>query len=592
MKNSVSDHSFYIESDEEEDAEKELDKGEDKNDGNVSDSSDSLVDNQQQNKPSSYNTSWPQSYRQSIDLYSSVPSPSIGFLGTPTLSRLGSSFLSSSLTRRHTPETLPSVTKPLLDEQQQQQRHSSHSLLPPIPSRRHSIRKDEKPSLVLHEGPTSRQCSYGQSVLNGINVLCGVGILSTPYAAKEGGWVGLSILFIFALLSFYTGILLRSCLDSEPGLETYPDIGQAAFGNLGRIFISACCIEYIILEGDNLSSLFPNAHLSLGAVELNSHTLFALMATIAVLPTVWLRDLSILSYISAGGVIASVLVVLCLFWVGLVDGVGFQSKGSTLNLATLPVAIGLYGYCYSGHAVFPNIYTSMARPGQFPAVLLTWVKYNVASCCYAFTYHQIVRGFGICTLLYAGVAVMGYKMFGESTLSQFTLNMPQDLVATKIAVWTTFISSSAAEAHPSCSIPQGHITILCHSRDKERCVSLTRTTYALTMSPVAMCLEELIPSNHGKSYIYAILIRTALVVSTLLVGLSIPFFGLVMSLIGSLLTMLVTLILPCACFLSIWRGKVTRFQGAVCVMIIVVGVISSAFGTYSALSKIIESLNQ
>jgi vesicular inhibitory amino acid transporter len=72
----------------------------------------------------------------------------------------------------------------------------------------------------------------------GINVLCGVGILSTPYAAKEGGWVGLSILFIFAVLSFYTGILLRYCLDSEPGLETYPDIGQAAFGNFGRVAIS------------------------------------------------------------------------------------------------------------------------------------------------------------------------------------------------------------------------------------------------------------------------------------------------------------------------------------------------------------------
>ena len=32
---------------------------------------------------------------------------------------------------------------------------------------------------------------------------------------------------------------------------------------------------------------------------------------------------------------------------------------------------------------------------------------------------------------------MGYKMFGESTMSQFTLNLPQDLVASKIAVWTT-----------------------------------------------------------------------------------------------------------------------------------------------------------
>ena len=47
------------------------------------------------------------------------------------------------------------------------------------------------------------------------------------------------------------------------------------------------------------------------------------------------------------------------------------------------------------------------------------------------------HSFGICTLLYAGAAVLGYTMFGEAILSQFTLNMPKELVATKIAVWTT-----------------------------------------------------------------------------------------------------------------------------------------------------------
>lgn len=114
-----------------------------------------------------YSLLFNQFFRQSIDLYSSVQSPSIGFLGTPTLSRLSSSFLSSSLTRRHTPETLPTVTKPLLDEQHQQQRRSSHALLPPLPTRKHSMRKDEKP-LVAHEFPLSRQCSFGQAVLNGM----------------------------------------------------------------------------------------------------------------------------------------------------------------------------------------------------------------------------------------------------------------------------------------------------------------------------------------------------------------------------------------------------------------------------------------
>lgn len=540
MNNSVSDNSFIIESDED-DALRDLNRGE--GDGNDSDSSNYSNENPPQRKPSSYNPSWPQSYRQSIDLYSSVPSPNIGFLGPSSLTRLSSSFLSTSLTRRHTPETLPSVAKPLIQPtEEEQQRRSSHALLPPL-SRRSSLLKKE--SKVSHEVPY-QHCTFGQALLNGINVLCGVGILSTPYAAKEGGWIGLSILFIFGIISFYTGLLLRSCLDSEPGLETYPDIGQAAFGTTGRIAISivlyvelyGCCIEYIILEGDNLASLFPNAYLNLGGIELSPQTVFAVIATLAVLPTVWLRDLSILSYISAGGVIASVLVIICLFWVG-VEDVGFERTGTPINLATLPVAIGLYGYCYSGHAVFPNIYTSMANRNQFPAVLF--------GC------------FGICTFLYAGGAILGYKMFGEATLSQFTLNLPQDLVATKIAVWTTVVNPF--------------------------------TKYALTISPVAMSLEELIPSNHAKSYLFSIFIRTGLVISTLIIGLSVPFFGLMMSLIGSLLTMLVTLILPCVCYLRILRGKVTRLQATLCITIIAVGVACSSVGTYSALAEIVKSLS-
>ena len=51
------------------------------------------------------------------------------------------------------------------------------------------------------------------------------------------------------------------------------------------------------------------------------------------------------------------------------------------------------------------------------------------------------------------------------------------------------------------------------------------STYALTLTPIALSLEELIPSNHPQFLMLSILIRTALVVSTLLVGLGIPFFG-------------------------------------------------------------------
>ncbi|KAL9319096.1 hypothetical protein ACSQ67_015613 [Phaseolus vulgaris] len=417
MKNSGMESGMFIDSDE--DMEKDLHK--DENDGNDSDYSNYSNENNSMRKPSSYSMAWPQSYRQSIDLYGSVPSPNIGFLGTTSLSRLGSSFISSSLTRRQTLEILQQEKKPLLQPTEEEKVH--HTLLPSQVSRKSSIRKD--PSKVSHEVHIPGQCTFGQAVLNGINALCGIGILSTAYAVKEGGWVSLSILLLYALFSFYTGLLLRYCLDSAPGLETYPDIGQAAFGTTGRIIISACCIEYIIVESDNLSTLFPNAHISLGGIEVNAHILFAILTAVALLPTVWLRDLRILSYVSACGVIATFLVVICLIWVCFVDKAAIDyTKGttttSTFNLATFPVAIGLYGYCYAGHAVFPNLYTAMGNRNQFPGVLLV---------CFV-----------ICTTMYCAVAVMGYSAFGEATLSQFTLNLPQHLVAAKIAVWTTVVN--------------------------------------------------------------------------------------------------------------------------------------------------------
>lgn len=76
----------------------------------------------------------------------------------------------------------------------------------------------------------------------GTNMLCGIGILTVPYAVREGGWLSLMILLMFATMCCYTGLLLIRCLESHPGLKTYPDIGQAAFGIAGRLGIAVSTI--------------------------------------------------------------------------------------------------------------------------------------------------------------------------------------------------------------------------------------------------------------------------------------------------------------------------------------------------------------
>lgn len=488
-----------------------------------------------------------------MDMYSSLQSPRISLFSPSLHRRFSSSFLGSSYQRlpsdRSTTGTQP-LGIPFLQDKDRQDEHGLPYSDLAWRLENQSVKTESVYELSEYHGIKPQGSSLLQGLFNGMNVLAGVGILTTPFALKEAGWIGMLYLILLSIICFFTGILLRRCLESGPGLATYPDIGQAAFGYTGRIIISiilytelyACCVEFLILEGDNLSSLFPGAHLSIAGLHLEGKSMFSLLTAIFVLPTVWLRDLSYLAYVSAGGVVASFVVGISVFWVGAVDGVGFHETGPLFKLSSLPVSIGLYGFCYSGHAVFPNIYSSLRNRNAYNKVLGI--------------------SFILCTLLYSGMAVMGFTMFGEDTASQITLNLPKQFLASNIAVWTTVVNPF--------------------------------TKFALSMTPVALSLEELLPHNPDsmKHRSSSILIRTALVISTIGVALLVPFFGFVMAFIGSFLSMNVSLILPCACYLAIFGKKLPAYQVILCAMVILVGFICLVLGSYSSLSSIVASYSR
>ncbi|KAK6146903.1 hypothetical protein DH2020_017815 [Rehmannia glutinosa] len=305
------------------------------------------------------------------------------------------------------------------------------------------------------------------------------------------------------------------------------------------------------MMSDNLSATFPNVQMDVAGIHLDSYQICAITSTLVILPTVWLRNLSLLSYVSVGGVVTLVLVVLCLLWVGVTSDVGFHPSGKALDFTNLPITIGIYSFCYGSHSVFPNIYSSMQEPSRFPSVL--------------------VISFVTAGLLYAGIAVCGFLMFGESTNPQFTLNLPTNLVASDIAAWSVVRKQKHG--------PTFSGILPCFQ------VAAPVTKFGLTITPVALAIEELLPAAQVRSHGVSILIRTSLVVSTLIVALTVPYFGSVMALIGSFLVMLVSVVLPCACYLRIGRGRLTKLEIATCSLIIVVGVFCAIIGTYSAVTS-------
>ncbi|KAK8685433.1 hypothetical protein V6N13_041434 [Hibiscus sabdariffa] len=471
-------------------------------------------------------SSWPQSYRESMDMLKGITPPSI--ISSPKGTNITgtSSFGDYQSNDDETSLGKSLISEPTLDEEVS------------ISTLSASLHK-----VSFHGSmPSMKKCSFAQALVNGINVLTGIGLLTTPYAVKEGGWMSIMLLMIFGVVACYTGILLKRCLESSPGLQTYPDIGQAAFGVPGRLIIAvtlyaelyAGCVEYVIIMSDNLSTIFPNTSVQIGGIYLNAHQIFGIIGILIVLPTVWLRDLSLLSYLSVGGIGASIFVVLCLLWVGAVDQIGFHQTGTALNLANLPISVGIYSFCYAGHSVFPNIYSSMKEPSLFPLVLII--------------------SFIFCWFICTGAAISGFLIFGDSVESQFTLNMPIKFAASKIAVWTVVI--------------------------------ITISKYALTLTPVALSLEELVPSTLSRSYNVSVLIRTALVISTLVVAMTVPFFAFLMALAGSLLSVLITIIFPCACYISILGGRLTNLQMAICICIAILGFLMACDGTYSAVIRI------
>ncbi|KAI5015637.1 hypothetical protein ZWY2020_057027 [Hordeum vulgare] len=396
--------------------------------------------------------------------------------------------------------------------------------------------------------PSSCKTSFLETCFNGINALSGVGLLSIPYALSQGGWLSLIVFMTIAVICFYTGILLQRCIDSSSHVNTYPDIGAHAFGRRGRVVVATfmylelylVAIDFLILEGDNLHKLFPAASFRLGALRVSGKDAFVLAATLLVLPTTWFSSLNVLAYVAAGGALASVLLIAAVLWVGVFDGVGFRETGRLVHWDSMPSAMSLYSFCFSGHAVFPMIYTGMKDRKRFPMVL---------SIC-----------FTLSTLSYGLMGILGYLMYGDTLKSQITLNLPSASVAAKLAIYTTLVNPLAK--------------------------------YALVVAPVAEAAEGTL--GVGKSAPLRALVRTVLVVGTAVVALAVPFFADVVGLTGALLSCTATMLLPCLCYLKV-RSKIGSARGmgletAACLAIVAIGAAVAGLGTYSSVKQIVRKL--
>ncbi|XP_077250678.1 amino acid transporter AVT1H-like [Tasmannia lanceolata] len=392
--------------------------------------------------------------------------------------------------------------------------------------------------------------SFVHSVINMVGMLIGLGQLSTPYALENGGWASVFLLVGLGIACAYTSHLMGKCLQVSAKSRNFQDIGQRAFGMKGRLIASTllfmeiflALVSYTISLSDNLSTVFKGTHFEMPWPHLSARELLTVFAVLVALPSLWLRDLSSISFLSSGGILMSLLIFTTVGWTAAFSGIKANQSIPVLQLHNIPEISGLYIFSYAGHIVFPNIYKAMKDPSKF-------TKVSIVS-------------FTLVTILYASLAFMGAKLFGPEVNPQITLSMPRHLLVTKIALWATVLTPM--------------------------------TKYALEFAPIAIQLEHNLPANMSSrmKMIIRATIGSLVLIGILGLALAVPYFQHVLGLTGSLVSISISIILPCAFYMKICWSQISKPTLVLNAILIAIGFLFAVVGTISSSKSLIQSVQR
>ncbi|MCL7022493.1 hypothetical protein MKW94_018079 [Papaver nudicaule] len=366
------------------------------------------------------------------------------------------------------------------------------------------------------------------TILNMMGLLIGLGQLSTAYALQNGGWVSAFILFGLFMLGAYTSHLLGRCLASDERLQSYADIGFLAFGRTGRyvalffVYMESfmALVSFTISMTDHLTQALDGYKFHISFFSLSTAQSLTVIAILVSIPSVWLRNLGKISIISTFSIILSLLICVVLICTCLFGGFKANQPIHVFEIKNIFSVSGLYIFNIASHMAIPNVYRSMANPAAFPTI--SFLSFAAVSALYTF------------------LAFLGAKMFGPEVNSLVTLSMPKNSVLTKIALWIAVI------------IPM--------------------TKYVVFTVPMASEVERHLPATMPlwKRSIIRGAAGSIYLLIVLVLAITVPFFETVLGLTGSFVSIFVSVILPIAFYLWIFRLRVSLVSIVIHLSIIVI----------------------
>lgn len=372
----------------------------------------------------------------------------------------------------------------------------------------------QKPDVVIEE----HGIGVALTAVFIVGMMAGSGILALPMSIVQGGYAAIPMLIICGLISTYTGMVLGNCWSivraRNPLYRTsvvsdpYPVIAYEAAGKLGRILCRISVISslfgagvvYLLLISGNMSNIIRNLSSS------NLPACYWIIIVAAVLtPFTWLgtpKDFWLTAFLAAATTtIAAVFIVVDLGMIGV------QTKEhKSPNFIEFFTSFGTILYAYGGSTCFPTLQVDMKEPKKF-----SWSVYF---------------GLGATLFLYLPVSLAGFFILGDDMQKS---NILDELSQEKYLSWIVY---------PALILMTLHLLM----------------AFIIIINPVSQDLEGLL-GTPKKFCWQRVVVRSVNMALMLFTGLTIPHFGIILSLVGGVATTATSFIFPPLFYMLLVRQR-------------------------------------
>ncbi|KAK4801717.1 hypothetical protein SAY86_022204 [Trapa natans] len=404
----------------------------------------------------------------------------------------------------------------------------------------------------------SRSGNWWYSLFHNATAMVGAGVLGLPYAMAELGWgAGVTILVLSWIITLFTLWQMVEMHEAIPGrrFDRYHELGQYAFGERLGLWIVVpqqlmaqvgTDIVYMVTGGRSLQKFYSSICPSCKPLRATYFIMIfgAIQFLLSHIPS--FNDIAGISTLAA---IMS-LSYSTMAWVASVER-GVQPEVSYMPKGTTPTgkafgfmaALGDVAFAYAAHCVVLEIQATIKSTPERPSKKPMW--------------KGAVLAYIVVALCYFPVSIVGYYVFGNSVQDNilFSLEKPRWLiVAANLFVFFHVVGSYQVYAVPVFDTLESFLV-------------------------KSMKFKPSGPLRYTTRYAYVAL--------TMLVGVTFPFFGGLLSFVGGFAFAPTTYFIPCIIWLIIYKPKRFSLSWTVNWICIILGVVLTVLAPIGALRLII-----